>query len=162
MNERLQQARAFAASAHGDQKYGDQPYTVHLAAVAQVLIRYGITDEDLLVAAWLHDIIEDTYITRGEVEAFFGERVAELVWCVTNEPGKNRRERHLKTYPKIRANPDALLLKLADRIANIEACYESNSNLIGMYRKEAVGFEQALRVEGQYEDMWNHIFDLLD
>ena len=158
---KLDLAKAFAKQAHGDQKYGDQPYTVHLAAVAQVLIQYGVTDEDMLISAWLHDTVEDTYLTKEEIRAEFGDRVAELVWCVTNEPGKNRRERHLLTYPKVRSNPDALLLKLADRIANIEACYESGSNLIGMYRKEAVGFEQALRVEGQYEEMWEHISELL-
>lgn len=161
MSGKLDLAKAFAAKAHGEQKYGDQPYTVHLAAVEQVLIRYGITDEDLRIAAWLHDTVEDTYLTKEEIRAEFGDRVAELVWCVTNEPGKNRRERHLKTYPKIKANPEALLLKLADRIANIEACYETNSNLIGMYRKEAVSFEKALRVEDQYDEMWEHISELL-
>lgn len=51
---RLQQALAFAAARHGDQKYGNQPYTVHLEAVIQVARDFDL-GPDVLVATALHD-----------------------------------------------------------------------------------------------------------
>ena len=55
-------AKAFAIKAHGEQRYGDLLYAAHLAAVEEVLLRFGFRDEALLNAAWLHDVVEDTEI----------------------------------------------------------------------------------------------------
>jgi hypothetical protein len=84
--------------------------------------------------------------------------VARLVHAVTNEPGQNRRARHAATYPKIReAGDNAITLKLADRIANVEA----GGNLVGMYKKEHEDFKRALYTPGQAEEMWAHLNQLL-
>ena len=172
MMDPLRHVKFFAATKHAGQKYGDgQPYTVHLAAVEEVLRRFPIESrdlrgqsasldvsvDDLLEAAWLHDVVEDTNTTLAEVEGMFGPRVAALVWAVTNEPGPNRRARHALTYPKIRAQRGATLLKLADRIANVEA----GGKLVEMYCKEYVDFTKGLRVWGEFPEFWAHLGNLL-
>lgn len=153
----------FAVLAHGDQRYGDLPYGVHLQAVIGVLKRFGINSQKIMDAAWLHDVLEDTDTSYSAIEARFGASVADLVFAVTNEAGRNRVERHARTYPKIRAfGPEAVILKLADRIANIEHSINNNSRHLGMYRKEANGFRDVLFVAGEVDAMWDHLHRLLD
>ena len=155
----LRHVKFFAAVKHAGQAYGSGlPYTHHLAAVEQVLRRFNIADENLLIAAWLHDVVEDTETKLKEVEEMFGPEVARLVHAVTNEDGPNRKTRHALTYPKIReAGENAIRLKLADRIANVE----SGGNLVGMYKKEHEDFKRALYTANQAEDMWEHLNALL-
>ncbi len=135
-------ARAFAVKAHGDQRYGNEPYVVHLEAVRAVLRDFG-HGGDLGVAAWLHDVLEDTSVTREEIEREFGPDVAALVWAVTGV-GKNRKERSQSAYEKMQALPAAVTLKLADRIANCEASAKNNPELLTMYRDELPAFASAL------------------
>lgn len=157
--ERVRKAKELARIAHWEQKYGDQPYSVHLEAVANVLVRFGYGDrEDLLVSAYLHDSLEDTELPESAVLEF-GENVLKLVKAVTNEAGADRKERLAKTYPKIRANPEAMLLKLADRIANVEAS-ASNPKKLAKYKAEFVGFKEALYDENNLP-MWEHLGNLL-
>lgn len=147
--ERFDEARAVAIAAHGGQMYGDQPYAYHLQAVVDVLTRFGARLEDaatapLLVAAWLHDSLEDTALTFAEIEARFGAEVAELVWRVTDEPGATREERKPATYLKTRESAMAVVLKLADRIANVEASLATDRKLVEMYRREHAEFRTML------------------
>jgi (p)ppGpp synthase/HD superfamily hydrolase len=154
-------AREFARAQHADQPYDGGPYDNHLAAVAAVLDRFGYESETLHTAAWLHDVVEDTETEISEVESRFGADVATLVWAVTSEPGQNRKERNALTYPKIRALPGATILKLADRIANVENGLASGSSLTQMYRKEHPAFKEALYVPGVADAMWAHLDQLL-
>lgn len=155
----LRFVKFFANVKHAGQLYSSGlPYTHHLAAVEAVLRRFGTTDETMLMGAWLHDVVEDTPTKLKEVEEMFGADVARLVAAVTNEEGENRKIRAALTYPKIRAaGPDALRLKLADRIANVE----SGGNLIKMYKKEYEDFRRSLYTAGQNEDMWAHLDTLM-
>jgi (p)ppGpp synthase/HD superfamily hydrolase len=138
-----QSARDFAVVAHGDQVYGDdQPYEEHLAAVAAVI--GGWTDDaDLIDAAWLHDTLEDTPTTFDELSSRFGERVARIVWAVTAE-GESRPEKMAAIYRKIAVTPEAALVKLADRVANVEAA-PPNSRHMDRYTREREAFENAVR-----------------
>src|SRR4051794_30356155 len=87
-------ARDYAIQKHEGQLYGTEPYSVHLAAVREVLRWAGFEDgHPLATAAWLHDIVEDTAATREDVAARFGDDVAALVWAVTGV-GANRKERN--------------------------------------------------------------------
>ncbi len=123
------------------QLYGNLPYTHHLEAVERVLREFGETRLELLAAAWLHDIVEDTDYKIRDVRENFGDRVAELVAAVTSEDGANRKIRNALTYPKIRmAGPDAIELKLADRIANVR----NGGGSVEMYKKEYAEFRHAL------------------
>jgi len=149
-------ARAFAQHAHGAQKYGQEPYIVHLAAVRSVLAEYRYTG-DVLVAAWLHDTLEDTKTTFKQLQAAFGQQVAMLVASVTNGPGKNRRERNEMVYQRLRAQPAAIPLKLADRIANMRASLKNNPELLVMYQREYLDFKGALYPHSDDCPMWREL-----
>jgi hypothetical protein len=137
-----QDAREFAVAAHGDQKYGGKPYVTHLEAVRAVLKDFGF-DGDYGVAAWLHDVLEDTKTSLADLEHRFGSPVTCLVYAVTGV-GKNRKERNECAYLRMAANPGAIILKLADRIANSEDSVKSNPKLLEMYRKEYPKFKDRL------------------
>src|SRR5690606_29696168 len=66
-------AYAFDARAHGDQHYGSEPYTVHLQEVMAGCVRMGFVDDTLLMAAALHDVIEDTPVDQGQIAKAFGD-----------------------------------------------------------------------------------------
>lgn len=142
-------AAGYAVARHGGQRYGDRPYVAHLAAVRAVLsdalsassLDPG-TQRALGVAAWLHDVVEDTSATQGEIEARFGADVSALVWAVTGV-GSTREERSAAAYEKIRATPHAVWLKLADRIANVEAS-GGRPDKRAMYASEQAAFRAAL------------------
>lgn len=161
-------AHAFAVSRHGEQKYGPVlPYSRHLAWTVDVVRRFMPKDHPdyhaTLAAAWLHDVIEDTATTYDEVRDEFGSGVADLVYAVTDGPGRNRRERKLATYPKIVTTPGATFLKLCDRIANVEGAIQMNSPFIDMYRREHREFTEALRDRGENlcAPLWAFVSELL-
>lgn len=134
-----------------------------------MLFRFGVSLDDqcmapILVGAWLHDTLEDTALTRGELERDFGPEIADLVWRVTDEPGTARTERKKATYPKIRESESAVILKLADRIANVEESLANNKELLQKYRQEHEGFKQALKREtptALAAEMWKHLDSLV-
>jgi guanosine-3',5'-bis(diphosphate) 3'-pyrophosphohydrolase len=121
---RLLKAVAFAAEKHKDQRRKDanaSPYINHLIAVASVLAEEGnVTDEDLLVAAILHDTVEDTKTSFAELEEHFGKRVAGIVREVTDDQtlAKEVRKR-LQEEHAPHASASARQLKIADKICNI-------------------------------------------
>lgn len=161
----LYQAKSFATFHHvfeRKQLYGALPYTHHLAAVEAVLRSYGETRLVMRTAAWLHDVVEDTDVSVRDIEEGFGEEVARLVAAVTSERGENRKVRNALTYPKIRAaGPDAIRLKLADRIANVS--YGLENGRADMYRKEHADFKHALFVHADgNEDMWRRLDEMLE
>ncbi|MEZ4317637.1 MAG: HD domain-containing protein [Myxococcota bacterium] len=152
-----------ALAAHGEQRYGDRPYVVHLVKVVENLHRFGVATPELEAAAWLHDTVEDTELTLDQVRAAFGDRVAELVHAVTTESGADRHERNARTYPKLAATPGAVRLKLADRIANVEASWEARNRKLFMYHEEYPAFREALRDDSDHvtRAMWAHLDALL-
>lgn len=162
--ERLLKAREFAVQAHGQQMYGDRPYVVHLEHVHEVMKRYHICNTNLLVliAGWLHDVLEDTATSRTELVRNFGEEVADIVYRVSDEPGADRTERKRNTYRKIRGHLGATQVKLCDRIANVEASSDVPEKL-GMYKNEHQQFKDAILVpEHKFlKDIWRHLDQLL-
>jgi (p)ppGpp synthase/HD superfamily hydrolase len=118
----LTHAMILAQSAHAGQRYGDLPYAAHLHQVLYLAMAHQVEDVEILCACVLHDILEDTPVPYSRMRDEYGERVAELVYAVTDERGRDRDERHRKTLPKIRAaGEDAILVKLLDRLANVLA-----------------------------------------
>jgi (p)ppGpp synthase/HD superfamily hydrolase len=164
----LLRAKIISRSRHEGQEWGNKPYTAHLAAVENVLRRFGFEDYDLRAAAYLHDILEDTDTTVEDLKEHFSERILKMVEAVTDEPGKNRKERHQKTLVKIAGFADATILKMADRIANVEESWATHDRRLFMYQKEYRGFRKALRLEEPTEvrdleilEMWHHLDYLL-
>jgi (p)ppGpp synthase/HD superfamily hydrolase len=114
---------------------------------------------DVECAVWLHDVMEDCRVSYSQLKREFGTHVADIVYALTNELGKNRCEMAERTYPKIR-NEGALavFVKLCDRIANTEAsCLVSEGSYLDMYRKEYGKFRNFLYREGEWEEMWSYL-----
>ena len=89
------------------------------------------------IAVWAHDTIEDTRVSYNDVENQLGVEVADIVYAVTNDKGKNRKERAGdKYYEGIRNTPGAVFVKLCDRIANVQYGKMTKSRMFEMYKKE--------------------------
>jgi len=162
-NKQILIAREFAEKAHAPQNYDGHPYSKHLDDVYNILLRFGFNEDDdldLLIAAYLHDIIEDTATSYKDLKNMFGLDVAEIVYCMTDELGRNRKEKKDKTYPKIRSNMRSIILKLADRIANVENSKDKISNFGSMYSKEFDDFQKQLRIHAHVPTMWEHLTNL--
>src|SRR5579864_8227138 len=90
-------ATAFAADKHRDQRRKDEaasPYINHPIALANILVNEGgVTDPVVVVAALLHDTVEDTETTRQELETLFGNDVAHVVMEVTDDKSLPKAER---------------------------------------------------------------------
>jgi len=157
------EARNFAIEVHGDQKYGNHPYVFHLDAVANIVINYG---EIAMIIAYLHDVLEDTVTTKATIENKFGKFVANCVELITDEAGYNRKERKAKTYKKIKkANNKynvALVVKTADRLANILSCSIKNKSLLKMYLQEQSDFKTAVYRDNLCDRLWQRIDDILN
>jgi guanosine-3',5'-bis(diphosphate) 3'-pyrophosphohydrolase len=124
MSANLLQAAAFAAEKHRAQRREDSagtPYINHPLAVATVLaVEGGVTNESLLVAALLHDTVEDTQTTFAEIEAAFGAEVARLVAEVTDDKSLPKATRkQLQIEHAAQASQLAKQLKIADKICNV-------------------------------------------
>ena len=120
----LMDAAMFAADKHRDQKRRDArgtPYINHPIMVANLMATVGgITDIEALQAALLHDTVEDTDTTPGEIEAHFGYEVRSLVMEVTDDKSLPKAERkRLQIAHAPHLSPRAKVIKLADKIANI-------------------------------------------
>jgi len=114
----------FAAEKHNDQRRKDtrsSPYINHLIGVTETLWSVGdVRDVNLLVAAILHDTIEDTNTTAEEIKAKFGEDVLALVLEVTDDkslPKQTRKQLQIEHAPH--KSERAKMLKIADKINNI-------------------------------------------
>jgi GTP diphosphokinase / guanosine-3',5'-bis(diphosphate) 3'-diphosphatase len=120
---RIARALKFAAIKHRKQKRkdGETPYVNHPIELFDVLVNEGgVKDEDLLVAAILHDTVEDTDATPEELEAEFGAAVRGLVEEVTDDKSLSQEERKAR---QVEAAPHksvkAKQIKLADKICNL-------------------------------------------
>ena len=122
----LRRAWAVGAAAHaGQTRKSGEPYITHPVAVAGVLAEQGL-DVETLVAAILHDTIEDTPLRRADLAAQFGETVAELVDGVTKLDKlqfRDRQEAAAESFRKMllamARDLRVILIKLADRLHNM-------------------------------------------
>jgi (p)ppGpp synthase/HD superfamily hydrolase len=121
--QRLFAALRFAAAKHRDQRRKGaeaSPYINHPIALAELLVRMGVTDIVVLQAAILHDTVEDTDTTPEEIEAAFGHEVRTVVDEVTDDKTLARDLRKQRQVDHAaRLSPRAKLIKLADKICNV-------------------------------------------
>src|SRR5210317_2166475 len=119
----LDEVLKFATKAHGDQKrkYTNDPYIVHPIAVSEIVKTVAHTDE-MVAAALLHDVVEDTDVTLDQIKDKFGSKVAELVGWLTDisrpEDGNRKTRKTLDREHSAEAPADAQTIKLADLIHN--------------------------------------------
>lgn len=156
-------AREFAVAAHGAQRYGKEPYSVHLdeveGVVREMLEHEGHLSPILLRAsAYLHDVFEDTPVGFRVLAGEFGEPMAHLVLKVTDPRGETRKARKALLHAFLRGldrDDPALALKLADRLANVRRCLkDENQDLLRMYAREHHEFELAARRGGRWQPFW--------
>jgi len=134
-----EKALLVAEKAHMNQTYDLYPYIYHVKEVVRIAETLGY-DESIIIACTLHDVIEDSSVSYNDIKKIFGEEIAEIVYAVTDELGRNRKERKEKTYPKIRGNWKAVAVKICDRIANIQQSKENNKDMFELYKKENIDF----------------------
>lgn len=133
--ERLKDAFEFAAAAHGSQPRKDgSPFITHPLAAAEITVEMGL-DEDSVIAALLHDTIEDTGVTYEEIKSRFGQSVANIVEGVTKLTRvqyTNKEEEEMENLRKMlmaMANDiRVILIKIADRLHNMRTMeYQSET-----------------------------------
>ena len=142
--------------------YSNEPYRGPMQN--QVTLR-----DACLVATWGHDLIEDCRVSYNDVKGHLGQEVADIIYALTNEKGKNRKERaNDKYYEGIRNTPGAVFVKLCDRIANVQYSKMTGSRMFEMYGKENKVFMVSLgrlksdEVPHQYEEMFQYLENLFN
>lgn len=122
---RLVDSFEVAREAHSKQKRKTgEPYIFHPIAVATIAAQELNLDVDTIIAAFLHDVVEDTDWTIDQIQKRFGKEVANLVWMVT-KPNKDKYEmsKQLDNFKQmlkaVQSDIRALLVKLADRLHNM-------------------------------------------
>ena len=126
------------------------PYEFHLRMVVNVADKFMnlVVPENKLHpfypdvvnirrAAWGHDLIEDTRVSYNDVKEELGVAAADIIYALTNEKGKNRKERaNDKYYEGIRNTHGAVFVKLCDRIANVQYSKMTGGHMFEKYKKE--------------------------
>lgn len=160
MNE-LERAYKWADYLHFGQvrKYTGEPYVNHCREVVETLRLHEINEESVLVAAMLHDVVEDTNATIGDVSKNFGTTVSRLVSFLTDasKPADGNREarkeidrKHLLSSPY-----DAvLLIKCADLISNTASIVERDPNFAKTYLKEKAMLLEAMKSRVGEHSLW--------
>lgn len=127
MSTKLKEAELFAKDKHRNQKYGNESHYKHLEAVVTRLKGIGITDEDVLCAAWLHDIIEDTGTTFDEIYQRFGRSVAVMVSSLSKDTSLPKKEKERQYIEQLKNAPwQAQLIKLCDISSNLKELKNSS------------------------------------
>jgi (p)ppGpp synthase/HD superfamily hydrolase len=121
-SDTIEKAKRFAEQAHSGQTRkgaGAEPYVIHLAEVAELVTRFG-GSETAILAAWLHDTVEDCTVTRADLVAMFGEAVAAVVMELTDNKSLPKPERkRLQIVNAPHKSPEAALVKLCDKMSNV-------------------------------------------
>jgi guanosine-3',5'-bis(diphosphate) 3'-pyrophosphohydrolase len=139
-----EEALEFATQAHGEQqrKFTNEPYIEHPKRVAEVVRSVSHTTE-MICAAYLHDVVEDTPVEIEEIQQKFGKEVAGLVQELTDEfikanyPQLNRRARKDKEVERqANISKEAKTIKLADVIDNTPDIVKNDPGFGRKYLKE--------------------------
>jgi guanosine-3',5'-bis(diphosphate) 3'-pyrophosphohydrolase len=160
----------FAARKHRDQsRKGKEasPYINHPISVSLLLAEVGnVTDPEVLSAAILHDTLEDTATTPEELKAVFGTRICKLVQEVTDDKQLPKTKRKaLQIEHAAQLSPDAVLIKLGDKISNVlDVTHSPPSHWDLQRRKEYLDWAEAVvkncpRVNRALEAHFAHVLE---
>ena len=146
----VKRAVNFATKAHGTQvrKYSNEPYINHPVEVATLLHKYG-APEPVVIAALLHDVVEDTAVTPLEIQLAFGNEVADLVAEVTDvsrpEHGSRAVRKSLDRNHLAKSSFSGASIKLADLISNSKTITECDPKFARTYMAEKRELLEVLR-----------------
>lgn len=160
--------KSFAAWAHASQRYGDSPYLTHLEEVVEIAetLADDVVGVDVLRAVgYLHDVIEDTPITRLFLDEIFGGIKAKAVALLTDPDLPTRREKKEELNRRMKflderdvASRAALIVKLCDRVANVRACCrDRKDDRLQMYASEHAAFRDAVWRSGLGSELWEEL-----
>ena len=138
----------FAAGAHGGQlrKYTNEPYFVHPLEVARIVASVPHTDE-MLAAAFLHDVEEDTSVPHSTIIDFFGRTVAEYVFDLTDYKNASVNRAARKELDRKRlaaASPEVQTIKVADLISNTSSIVQHDPKFAEIYLQEKAALLEVL------------------
>lgn len=141
MSENVARAWLFARNAHEGQfrKYTHEPYIVHPVEVMEI-VRSVEHTEDMLIAALLHDVVEDCGICLTEISWLFGTDVALYVHDLSDvscpEDGNRVKRKEIDREHTAQAYPEAKTIKLADLISNSQSILQHDKKFAVTYIKE--------------------------
>jgi (p)ppGpp synthase/HD superfamily hydrolase len=147
---RLARARDFMKAAHGSQtrKHTGEPYWHHPDAVAKMVAEVG-GSEDMVIAALLHDVVEDTSVPLSEIESEFGSVVASLVEQLTDVSKPSDGNRIVrKAFDLIHtqdASPEAHTIKLTDILDNLLSIIVNDPQFATVYVHEKMFLSRVLQ-----------------
>jgi (p)ppGpp synthase/HD superfamily hydrolase len=135
-------ATLFAQFAHRKQKrkYTGEPYYVHLEEVAEIVWRHCSTDKNMVIAALLHDTVEDTWVPLWLVRVLFGADVASLVSDLTDaskpEDGNRAVRKAIDRAHSANASARAQTIKMADLLSNTRSITQHDAKFAKVYMAE--------------------------
>ena len=140
----VHKAQVYAMAAHASvqqkRKYTGEPYIVHPAEVASIVASVPGSTPDMVAAAWLHDVIEDTGCTFTDVHMAFGIDIATLVGWLTDvskpEDGNRAKRKAMDREHTAHAPAEAQTIKLADLISNSRSIMQHDPEFAKTYLEE--------------------------
>jgi (p)ppGpp synthase/HD superfamily hydrolase len=140
----VRKAQVFAIAAHSAvkqvRKYTSEPYYVHPAEVARIVAGVPGSTPDMVAAAWLHDVVEDTGCTYTDIHMNFGIDIATLVGWLTDvsrpEDGNRAVRKAIDRAHSADAPAEAQTIKLADLISNSKSIMAHDPAFARTYLEE--------------------------
>jgi (p)ppGpp synthase/HD superfamily hydrolase len=175
MDKFVQKVKHFSIKAHNsvNHKYGkNKNYSFHLDMVYEfgetyIYLMPVELQKFILASCFAHDRIEDCRETYNDLVKYCGEEVADIVYAVTDEKGRNRAERKpKKLYDEMLYNMSAVYVKLCDRLANMKYSKEkydlmtpeqkkaSKKSMYMTYCKEHTDFKKKLYLSSNMREMF--------
>lgn len=159
----VETAALIAYSAHeGQTRKGDEsPYYIHPCMVALKLAKHGF-DETVIAAGFVHDVLEDTSVTKDELLQRLGKEVLDIVLSVTEDktlPWEARKAKYIET---VRAAGEASkAVSMADKIHNMESLLSAHAqhgqniwNMFNRGREQKYWFESSMLK--MFQAHWQH------
>ena len=134
----------YAAAAHTAigqyRKYTDEDYIRHPATVSRMVSNIPDVTEEMIAAAWLHDVVEDTHVSLGHIKSMFGLEVRDLVSDLTDvsKPSDGNRavRKEIDRQHLAKASAQAKTIKLADLINNSESIIRCDPKFAKVFMAE--------------------------
>lgn len=143
MENLINKARELAILSHKN-TYDGQDYVVHLDEVYHITKEFNL-DDNFGILAYTHDLLEDTNVSKDELEKMFGKWVSDKSFKMSGF-GANRKERKEDILKKLKNDIDAINGKMCDRLANMRNAKKNNKNkLLKMYIDELYDYESLFK-----------------
>lgn len=160
MDKQIVKAEMFATAAHAaikqKRKYTGEDYIVHPREVAELVEKAGGSSE-MIQAAWLHDVVEDTGVEIEIIRAIFGEEVAMMVDGLTDksrpEDGSRAIRKMIDRARLASQPPDVQTIKLADLCSNTKSIVEHDPKFAKVYLAEKADLLDVLKQGNPW--LWN-------